>query len=211
VASTTTTTAATQVSFVKGWNLVGNGYATTVDVTQAFGDKSLVTTVWKWLADKSAWAFYAPSLSSDALNTYATSKGYQVLSTINAGEGFWVNAATAWTLSPNVANVGTVSSTDFTATGSKALHQGWSLIATGDNPTPAAFNLSLSLTPPTAGTVPTNVISLWAWDATLTSWQFYAPSLQANNTLDAYIQSKGYQPFGSKTLGSTTGFWVNRP
>jgi hypothetical protein len=212
VASTTTTTvAATQVSLVKGWNLVGNGYASDVDVTKAFGDKSLVTTVWKWLADKSAWAFYAPSLTSAQLQAYAQSKSYEVLSTISAGEGFWVNAAVDWTLTPNVTNIGVVSSADFKAAGTKALRQGWSLIATGDSPTPAAFNLTLSTTPPSPGVIPGNVISLWAWDATLTSWQFYAPSLQANNTLDTYIQSKQYQSFGAKTLSPSTGFWVNRP
>ena len=107
-------------------------------------------------------------------------------------------------------NIGVVSSADFRTAGTKALRQGWRLIATGDSPTPAAFNLTLSSTPPSPGVIPGNVISLWAWDATLTSWQFYAPSLQANNTLETYIQSKQYQSFGTKTLMPSTGFWVNR-
>jgi hypothetical protein len=227
VASTTTTTqtsgsvtgggtgssatASTPINLFKGWNLIGNGYSTTVDVSNAFGDKSWVTTVWKWLADKAAWAFYAPSLTSTQLQTYAQSKGYEVLSTLNAGEGFWVNAVTDWTLTPNVAGLNKVSSADFAASGGKPLRQGWSLIATGDNPTPAAFNLTLSATPPAAGSTPSNVISLWAWDAPQASWQFFAPSLQANGTLESYIQSKQYKSFGSNSLSPATGFWVNKP
>ena len=204
-------TASTPINLFKGWNLIGNGYSTTVDVSNAFGDKSLVTTVWKWLADKAAWAFYAPSLTSTQLQTYAQSKGYEVLSTLNAGEGFWVNAVTDWTLTPNVADLNKVSSADFAASGGKPLRQGWSLIATGDNPTPAAFNLTLSATPPAAGSTPSNVISLWAWDAPQASWQFFAPSLQANGTLESYIQSKQYKSFGSNSLSPATGFWVNKP
>ena len=207
----TTTSTLLSIPLLRGWNLLGNGYTTELDVAAVFGDRGLVTTVWKWLAAKSAWAFYAPSLTSAQLQAYAQNKNYEVLSTISAGEGFWVNAASEWTLTPDVTNIGTLSSDDFRTTGSKPLHQGWSLIATGDNPTPAAFNLTLSTAPPTAGTIPGNVISLWAWDATHNSWQFYAPSLQANNTLETYIQSKQYQSFGTKTLNSTTGFWVNKP
>ena len=198
-------------NFVKGWNLVGNGYATTIDVAQAFGDRALVTTVWKWLADKMAWAFYAPSLTAEQLQSYAQGKGYEVLSTIGAGEGFWVNAAKAWSASPQTAGLQPVESSQFGATGTKALPKGWSLIATGDKPTPAGFNQSLSLTPPSPGVIPDNVISLWAWEAEQASWQFYAPSLQRNNTLDSYIQGKGYLSFGSRTLAPSSGFWVNKP
>ncbi len=35
------------------------------------------------------------------------------------------------------------------------------------------------------------------------------PSLAANNTLASYIASKGYQDFGSLTLGNGRGFWIN--
>ena len=209
--ATPNTTLANNVNLLSGWNLIGNGYSRTLDVGSVFGDKSLVVSVWKWLADKAMWAFYAPSMSSVQLQAYVQAKNYEVLSTIEAGEGFWVNAVTAWTLTTDITGKTAIGSNDFSANGDKALPPGWSLIATGDGPTPSIFNSKLSTAPPSAGVIPTNFISLWAWDASVPAWQFYAPSLQANGTLDNYIQTKQYQSFGNKTLTPGTGFWVNKP
>lgn len=47
-----------------------------------------------------AWAFYTPSLTTAALAAYAAGKGYDVLTTINSGEGFWVNAKISFTAQP---------------------------------------------------------------------------------------------------------------
>ena len=209
--STTTTTLVNKVDLVSGWNLIGNGYSGTMDVGSVFGDKTLVISVWKWLADKALWAFYAPSMSSAQLESYALNKKYEVLSTINAGEGFWVNAAAPWSLTIDISGKAALESSNYASSGVKALPQGWSLIATGDSPTPSLFNSKLSTTPPSAGVIPSNFISLWAWDPSMPAWRFYAPSLHSNGTLDTYIQSKQYQSFGSKPLTPTTGFWVNKP
>jgi hypothetical protein len=40
---------------------------------------------------------------------------------------------------------------------------------------------------------------------------FFAPSLVNNGTLNNYITTKGYLPFGAKALAPSTGFWVNIP
>ncbi len=209
--ATTTSTTLQRTSLVKGWNLIGNGAANTLEVSKVFGDTSQVTSVWKWLADKVSWAFYTPLMSSTQLQTYAQEKGYEVLTFIYPGEGFWVNAANDWTFSPNATGAKAVSSSDFADSGNKALLKGWSLIATGDNLTPAAFNLTLSASPPAAGVIPNNILSLWAWHASQTRWVFFAPSLQANGTLETYLQSKQYLSFGTNTLTPSTGFWVNKP
>jgi hypothetical protein len=76
---------------------------------------------------------------------------------------------------------------------------------------PSAFNRSLSTPPSAAGTIPLNLISLWAWDNALSKWYFYAPALEASGTLSAYTASKGYLDFAAtgKTLGDGQGFWVN--
>jgi len=84
------------VSLASGWNLLGNDAPVTV--ASAFGDTNKVTSVWKWVASTSKWAFYTPSMASQALADYAASKGYDVLTTTNAGEGFWVNAITSFTV-----------------------------------------------------------------------------------------------------------------
>ena len=204
--STTTTTtlgAGTTATLVPGWNLVGNSSSGAIDVATAFGDKTKVTTVWKWIASTSKWAFYAPSLS-DGGAAYAAGKGYDFLTSVSGGEGFWVNAGAGFSLSLPVGSA--KSSASFQLMGS-----GWNLIAIGDGKTPSAFNKALSVEPPSPGVIPVNLTTLWAWDAGLLNWYFYAPSLEANGGLAAYITSKSYLNFDTKTLGATTGFWVNKP
>ena len=87
---------------------------------------------------------------------------------------------------------------------------GWNLIAVGESPTPSAFNKALSLTPPATGDIPANMATLWAWDSGQSNWYFYAPSLEKSGGLASYITSKNYLSFGTKPLGPSTGFWVNR-
>lgn len=211
--TTTTTLGVVSLQLVKGWNLMGNGMDQSLNVASAFGDSSLFTTVWKWVASKSAWAFYAPSLNGSSLTTYASGKGYDVLSTVNAGEGFWVNAAQATTINLQTGSTQPtgITSSSFQAGASKALPTGWSLISIGDNKTPSEFNLALSAAPPTTNAAPLNLTTLWAWDAGVSNWLFFAPSLVNNGTLNNYITTKGYLPFGTKALSPSTGFWVNIP
>jgi hypothetical protein len=218
VSTTTTTTLvnAAKLQLAVGWNLVGNGHEAGFEVSSLFGDTSVVTSVWKWIASTARWAFYAPSVSTQTLIDYAASKGYDVLGRIEAGEGFWVNSRQIQAVSMPAAVA--VASSSFSATGSKALGLGWSLIATGDGPTPTGFNTALSVTPPAAGApLQGNVISIWAWDTATPGWYFWAPSLVNAGTLDSYITSKGYLDFTSipntptGTLSPDTGVWVNRP
>jgi hypothetical protein len=188
-----------------GWNLIGNSLNQTMPVATLYGDATVVTTVWKWDVIAPGWQFYSPQMDAATLSNYATGKGYGVLNTINPGEGYWVNAKVPATL---IAQTGA----PFVLTAAN-LVTGWNLTATSVNVMPAAFNLSLSTTPPAPGIVPINFTSLWAWDNLLSQWYFYAPSLEANGGLVNYITGKGYLDFtqGGKTLGVGTGFWVNRP
>lgn len=190
---------------ISGWNLLGNSWSQPVSVSALLGDASKVKTVWKWDASRSSWAFYAPSLP-DGGASYAAQKGYQTLTTINPGEGFWLNAVTAFNFAMPMGgipiNCGSFSS----------LPSGWSLISTGDNKYARAFNNCLGITPPAAERVASNeLISLWAWNATLSQWYFYAPALDNNATLSSYATGKNYLDFGSTTLTPGSGFWVNRP
>ena len=189
----TPTTAA--INFTSNWNLAGNGLSAPLDVVSTFGDKTKVFTVWKWVPSAANWAFYTPALS-DGGAAYAAGKGYAFLSTIGSGEGFWVNAIIPFSVQLPAGTV--VTSTSF-----QNLALGWTLDAVGDNPTPSQFTSALGI----------SITSLWAWDATLLNWYFYAPSLVSAGTLTSYIASKGYLDFNtsSKTLGVGTGFWVNTP
>lgn len=201
----TTTGNTSTMNFVSGWNLAGNGSSGAIDVATAFGDKAKVTSVWKWVGATGKWAFYTPT-QSDGGASYATGKGYDFLASVSGGEGFWVNAGAAFT-TPLPAGTA-VSSGSF-----QSMPSGWNLIAIGDSKTPSGFNTSLSTSPPSPGTTPLNLTSLWTWDATISNWYFYAPSLEAKGgtSLTDYITSKNYLDFGTGTLAPTTGFWVNRP
>lgn len=53
-------------------------------------------------------------------------------------------------------------------------------------------------------------ITMWAWNTLAANWYFHAPSLAANNTLPAYIESKGYADFGTHTTENGLGFWLIR-
>jgi hypothetical protein len=177
-----------------GWNLLGNSLNQGISVASVFGDPNVVTTVWKWDSAKTGWQFYAPSMDATALQTYASGKGYGVLSVINPGEGYWVNARVQPTLGAQSGNAFNLTAANLAA--------GWNLVATGNDVAPSAFNQTLGATPLT---------TLWAWDNPSSQWYFYAPSLESNGTLSNYIAGKGYLDFGSKTLGNGNGFWVNKP
>ena len=217
VVTTTTTANSSNVSLAKGWNLIGAGGNESFKVSTLFGDKNAFVTVWKWIADKGQWAFYAPSMTATALSDYALAKGYQVLDTIQGSDGFWVNASSATSVSLPFG-------TAYTAVDHRAsLSTGWNLISSGDNLTPVRFNNYLTIysgsMPPSIGSETTttvyqdNLTSLWAWDATNSKWYFYAPSLDRSQVLGDYIIGKGYLNFTTenKKLGSGTGFWVNKP
>lgn len=202
VAGTTTTTQAPSslsLDLAAGWNLAGNGTDAALAVGALYSDTSLFVTVWKWVAAQSAWAFYAPSLAAQGgsvLADYANSKGYQVLTTVAPGEGYWVNAKLAANValpSGNAISIAALGST---------LVSGWNLVALGQAATPKQFCDAQS----------SGVTTLWAWDALNSAWYFYAPSLDNSGGLLAYINGKGYRDFtaAGKTLNQGTGFWVNR-
>ena len=202
------------LTLLPGWNLIGNGTDASMDVASTLNDTAKVTTVWKWIASSSKWAFYTPSMNAADLITYTNSKRYDVLATINAGEGFWVNANTPLTVQLPAGNpLATAYFQDNPSdpTQNKLL-KGWNLIATGDDKTPSDFNKGLS---PTTGVIPNNLITLWAWDNTQMNWYFYSPALeiQGGTALTDYITSKKYLDFTatSKKLGQGVGFWVNKP
>jgi streptogramin lyase len=199
--TTVTQPVLTSMPLKAGWNLVGNSSQIEIPFTLT---NSNIISVWKWVSEKSRWAFSTPALSGQALVDYVSSKGYDSFSSLKSGEGAWINVKTDMTLYS--ASLPQLSSSYF-----QDLPTGWSLISTGDNPTPAAFNASLSKLPPGVGSISNNLISLWAWDASSSRWLFYAPSLDANGSLSAYAASKGYMTFGSKTLSPNMGVWVNMP
>ncbi len=202
------------LALIAGWNLVGNGVEAPIAVATTFNDATKINSVWKWVASARTWAFYSPS-QTDGGAAYASTRGYRFLTTINAGEGFWVNAISS--LSIPLPFGAAVSSQSFRIGEIRWLLTGWNLIATGDKPTPNSLNCILNVTNCTFTATPEFMAAVWAWDAAKQRWYFWAPSLVNNGTLASYINSKGYLDFSSLqttpagTLSPTTGFWVNMP
>ena len=157
-------------------------------------------SVWTWDAHNSQWAFFSPAMTASELQSYAQSQRYQVLQTIAARQGFWLNARGASSLPPPVGNPVTLAATD--------LVPGWNLVTDPRGLSASAFHASL-------GTAAANYTSLWAWDAPSARWGFFAPSLQAQGgtALADYIASQNYLDFtaSGKTLENGMGFWVYKP
>ena len=187
---------AATLTITAGWNLVGNSVSAPLSVAVAFNNPTNVTTVYKWIPGSGSWAFYSPVLA-DGGAAYAASKGYSFLTTINAGEGFWVNALQPFTV--------TLAGTTSYSLGTTDLAKSWNLVATGDTISPAQMDVKMGGITGAPG-----FSTMWTWNSTGNNWYFYAPSLAANGTLASYIQSKGYVDFGSLTTGNGLGFWLNR-
>lgn len=102
-------------NLVAGWNLVGNGPTAPISVASQYGDPLVVTSVWSWDPMLSSWSFYTPSMTPAALLTYAAGKGYGVLSQIQPGDGYWVNAkiATTGTVAPVATAAAPITTTYF--------------------------------------------------------------------------------------------------
>ena len=190
---TLATSTTTSVAVSAGWNLLGNGSTAALSYSDAslFGDTAKVTSVWKWRNTSGKWAYYSPSMTVQELSTYATTQGYEVLTSIDGGEGFWVNAKTAYTVSlPSTPAVSL-------ATVQAGFKSGWNLVALGE--TKNASDMTAT--------------SVWAWDNARLAWYFYASDLSLSGGLASYLQTNGYLSFATdnKTLGLGTGFWVRKP
>jgi hypothetical protein len=198
--------AAMPLTLMPGWNLAGNGSSVEINVSSLMGDKSKITSVWKWNKTKNIWAFYTPSLDAATLATYAASKGYEVLDTILPKEGYWVNSTYSGSINDTTAIPPVIGST------SPALQEadlifGWNLVANSNNINPSQLNTVMRQNLGAAGKA---IITAWSWDASNSKWRFYATSLesQGGTSLADYIKSKDYLPYSIAST-STDGFWLN--
>ena len=84
------------ISVAKDWNLLGlKGSQDKALTSLISGKESNLVSLWKWSG--SAWSVYLPD-ETDGGSAYAQGKGFNLLSTLSPGEGFWVNAGSAVTL-----------------------------------------------------------------------------------------------------------------
>ena len=182
-----------QLLTTQGWNLLGNSVDKSINVATTFGDTSKVTSVWKWDNAGNKWLFYAPSLSAAELQTYAASNGFGVLTSIEGGEGYWVNAKTA-------TDYGTHTGLGVTT---PKLGVGWNLIASGG--TADSKDVSVEMFSHISKKF-VDVASVWQWAGT--KWNMYAPSLYMDGTLASYLTSNNMGSVLGSISGNGKGFWV---
>lgn len=166
----------------EGWNLMS--CQVEVNAKAVFQDEKTYISVWKWLGNK--WAVYLPT-SEDGGKSYAESKGFDLLTTITPGQGFWMNNGLPATL-----NI-----TGTQDEGTLPLGQGWNLLGLKNNQTLSVADLS----PQEKETI----VSLWKWEKG--KWAVSLPNDPKGDEGQAYAQSKGFSWLDSITPGE--GFWVN--
>lgn len=77
------------------WNLTGLISGQEKSIQQLIsGKEAQITSIWKWVGN-SKWGVYLPSAGADQTTSYAASKGFDVITSIKPGEGFWVNMTPA--------------------------------------------------------------------------------------------------------------------
>jgi len=207
------------ILLVPGWNLVGSGIDREMDSASAFGNAAQpipgitagIESVWSWNAATRKWRFFSPLLNIAQSAQYAAENGFEPLSVIAPGEGFWVHA---YALVALAAQSGAGLAPDRVSF--ESLPRGWNLLSLGATLAPAEFNAAVGAAPAPGG-MPIAFESLWAWNATEAKWVFYAPRLEAlpggaANVSD-YATRHGHDAFapGGRTLGPGVGFWVYRP
>ncbi len=159
-----------------GWSLLSS--RTDIDAKQLFAGQEDLLSIWAW--QNQNWSVLLPNGNSTA---YAQAKGFQALSTIPAGEGFWVNAKNGTQLSFNGTQE-TQNSLDLLA--------GWNL---------KGLLSDQALDVGTVFSDQDQITSLWAWKGS--TWAVSLPGQNATS----YAASKGFQVLTSLKPGQ--GFWVN--
>ena len=160
-----------------GWSLLSSAIGFEVD--QALGDQGAFISVWKW--ENGTWSVYLSGEQTPG--AYASAKGFGVLTAIHPGEGFWVNAKDASSITIN----------GMFEYGPLELASGWNLVGLEDG---QAVSVAEMVAAHPA------IISLWKWSKG--TWEVYLPD---ETSPGGYAQSKGFAPFDMVNPGE--GIWVN--
>jgi len=160
------------------WNLLSS--LIQLDVAQSL-DNAIYESIWKWMGNN--WAVYLPG-KEDKGKSYAEQKGFNLLSQIGPGDGFWIKSKEAGKL---------------TITGGYGptkiqVKTGWNLLG-----------LKKPFSYPVGDLIADNaskVESLWKWEGN--AWAVYLPNEKDYG--ESYASQK---KFGFvKTISPGEGFWV---
>jgi len=187
------------IPLVSGWNLVSSPLEPadpTVDAVLA-GVSLPYVSAWAWDAQKLLWQVRVATETGTAIGEYANSKGFLPLSTLAAGQGFWLNMTNSATLTITGNDPGDQQLT---------LVKGWNLIGSKGDQDKTVDQLIAA-----CGTVGVKPLSLWAWHGG--NWALALPfTATGATTADqgaAYALSKGFVLLS--TLAAGEGYWLNSP
>ncbi len=178
--------AGSTLSMTQGWNLL----ALPVEpdeksVDKLFADvKTQMASAWKWKNDK--WSVYLPGVSIDEWFSYAQEKGFDTLSNLQIGEGFWVNSDQNQNLSLTGVPI---------TQGQITLSPGWNLKGLLQDSAMYVQDLQDSND--------AQVKSIWKWQKN--KWEVYLPGEDDGGA--AYADSKGFELLENIEPGE--GFWAN--
>jgi len=170
-----------QIVLDTGWNLIGSKVA--LKVSEIFNDDQYLS-VWKW--HNNNWAVYLPSVEDKGAE-YAQSKGFDVLTEIEPGEGFWVNAKDVATI--------TITGTPASDT-SLTISSGWNLMS-------LKVDEKRDISELISGKED-KILSIWKWENN--NWAVYLPDAGQEATAK-YAQSKGFEVLTE--INPEEGFWIN--
>jgi len=175
-----------QISLAEGWNLIclcREPIDSSINVVLS-DTKNNIASAWKWENNK--WAVYLPGFTQEQVAAYIESKGFNQMTNITCGEGFWINSSINQSLS--------VSGAQLSDTGI-SLAKGWNLVGLKSGQGETVTTLISG----NEG----NIASLWKWKDG--GWAVYLPGEDDGGA--AYAQSKGFSVLTNIYPGE--GFWVN--
>ena len=127
------------IPLAKGWNLVNFPLQPDDPDIQALLKGLPYISVWKW--QNNNWVVALKNVDTQA---YAASKSFAILTTLNAGEGFWLNMQDDATL---YVSANQLSNSTLT------FEQGWNLVG-----------LKVNQEKSIADIIPAGAISAWKWE-----------------------------------------------
>ncbi|MDP2105846.1 MAG: hypothetical protein Q8J76_07615, partial [Desulfobulbaceae bacterium] len=172
-----------------GWNLAS--CMVEFNASEVFGDSTTYASVWKWLASEKRWEVYLPT-DPDNGEAYAKSKGFELLSTVLPGEGFWVNVQSDKPPTTDIRG-------ELAKDPSLALAKGWNLLGLKSGQSLWIEDRS--------DAEKTAIESLWKWKGKEKKWAVSLPNAPDGDGGQAYADSKGFTLLESIDPGE--GFWVN--
>lgn len=169
-----------ELTISKGWNLLSS--LVSINPQSQLTEPSFYS-IWKWKNIKGTWSVRLPNLE-DKGQVYASSKGFEFLSYIEPGEGFWVQSD----------NDGTFFVQGYESITPLSVTSGWNLVGLKTNQSIGIEAL--------IGDKGSKILSVWKW--VKNTWHVYLP--QQSDKGASYAQAKGFGVISAISPGE--GFWI---